>query len=61
MSGHTTDPLADDMARLVDIAERVLAGEPLESFDLGQYEVTIVSAYCQHAVGLPVVELGGTS
>jgi hypothetical protein len=46
------DNLADDMERLVEIAKRVLAGEPIENFDLGEYEIFVVIGYTQKAMGL---------
>lgn len=42
--------LTDDTQRLVEIAERVLAGEPIESFDLGEYEIFVVTGYTRRAV-----------
>ena len=39
--------LADDSQRLVEIAERVLTGEPIEDFDLGEYEICVVAAYTE--------------
>lgn len=41
-----------DAERLVTIADRVLAGEPIEDFDLGEYEIFVVTGYCQRAMGL---------
>jgi hypothetical protein len=46
----TLDPLSDDIERLVSIAERVLTGEPIESFNLGEYEIFVVTGYTQQAV-----------
>lgn len=46
------DPLVADVERLIAIAERVLDGEPIESFDLGEYEIFVVVGYCQRALGL---------
>ena len=46
------DPLREDAERLVAIAERVLAGEPIEDFELGEYEIHVVVGYCQRAQGL---------
>lgn len=45
-----SESLADDVERLVAIAERVLAGEPIESFDLGEYEIFVVTGYTQRAI-----------
>lgn len=39
--------LEADMERLIAIAERILAGEPIESFELGEYEIHFVVGYCQ--------------
>lgn len=44
--------LERDVERLVEIAERVLAGEPIESFELGEHEIFVVVGYCQRAMGL---------
>lgn len=41
-----------DSDRLIKIAERILAGEQIEDFDLGEYEIFIVAGYCQRATGL---------
>lgn len=45
-----SDDLSEDVERLVDIAERVLAGEPIESFDLGEYEIHVVVGYTTRAL-----------
>lgn len=39
--------LDDDIERLRSIAEKVLAGTPIESFDLGEYEIHVVVGYCR--------------
>lgn len=46
------DALRADSDRLVAIAERVLAGDPIEDFELGEYEIHVVVGYCQRAHGL---------
>jgi hypothetical protein len=42
--------LSDDIERLETIAERILAGEPFESFDLTRYERLFVLSYTRTAV-----------
>ena len=49
--GYKTN-LRADAGRLAEIAERVLAGEPIEDFHLGEYEIHVVIGYCQRAQGL---------
>jgi hypothetical protein len=40
----------DDIERLCDIGDRILAGEPIESLELGQREIHFVVGYCERAV-----------
>lgn len=42
--------LPEDIERLEQIAERILAGEPFESFDLTYYERLFVLGYTRAAV-----------
>lgn len=42
--------LGDDEERLADIGDRVLAGTPIEEFELGKFEIRFVLGYCKRAV-----------
>jgi hypothetical protein len=42
--------LRDDAERLADIGDQVLAGTPIEEFELGYFELTFVIAYCKRSV-----------
>ena len=42
--------LYEDAQRLADIGDRVLSGEPIENFDLGEYEILVVASYCRRAI-----------
>lgn len=42
--------LIEDMERLADIGDRVLSGEPIESFGLTENEVIFVLGYTREAV-----------
>jgi hypothetical protein len=42
--------LAEDIERLEQIAERILAGEPFETFNLTKYERLFVLSYTSAAV-----------
>jgi len=44
--------LGADVERLVTIAEFVLEGVPIETFELGEYEILFVTGYTQRAWGL---------
>lgn len=42
--------LREDIERLADIGDQVLAGEPIESFDLTEYECCVVLGYTRRGV-----------
>jgi hypothetical protein len=41
--------IADDLKRLADIGDQVLAGTPIEQFELGEFEIRFVVGYCSTA------------
>jgi hypothetical protein len=47
---QSVSELRDDMERLADIGDEVLAGTPIESFELGECELAFVLGYCKRAV-----------
>jgi hypothetical protein len=52
----------EDLERLADIADRILAGEPIETFELGDGERGFVLGYTRGAVNdAPARELPATS
>ena len=40
------EPLTDDLKRLADIGDQVLAGAPIEGLKLGEFETLFVVGYC---------------
>jgi hypothetical protein len=44
------DPLRDDMERLADIGDEILAGTPIGDFDLAEHERGFVLAYTRKGV-----------